>query len=173
MAEKAIDITAKMLKKRKNINSEKCKTKKIQICGGEFKNRKELLNFLREIENMTSKTNLSLSSAEKLTQLYGRQAKTIINKMSDFNMPDDQENLIRSELWFSMHFEAVLYADDFFERRSSRLFFDPQSIHQYLSILISDMKNYLHWTDIQASNEFNKMTNLLEKITSFRSKNLT
>jgi glycerol-3-phosphate dehydrogenase len=167
MSEKVIDIALRSLEKKHKIKAVQCTTESMQLSGGEFTSPETVRDFINETENKLSKIKLKNLTAEKLVRLYGRQTEIILNKLPDFGGDDDEEKLIRSELWFCIHFESVLFPEDFFERRSARLFFEPESVQKYWKIVISDMKKYLGWNDDQSIREQVKIASILKNITTF------
>ena len=62
--------------------------------------------------------------------------------------------MIRAELQFGIENEMVLNPMDFFIRRTGRLYFDIDSIRQYMSPILEDFKKAYGYDD--------------EKISSFR-----
>lgn len=80
-----------------------------------------------------------------LCSFYGKQADIIIEKLKVFNSNTSLENLIRAELWYSVHYEMVNSLNDFFIRRTGRLYFDIESIKQYKALVVKDISEYLSW----------------------------
>lgn len=97
---------------------------------------------------------------------YGKQADTILKKSKDFNTTPG-ENLIRAELWYGLQHEMVTNLEDFFVRRTGRLYFDIESIYAYQDIISQDLSLYLNWNEIQLSNEKEALQKVLGDATTY------
>lgn len=105
-----------------------------------------------------------------LATTYGKQADAIIEKMSFFLNTNPYEQLIRSEIWFSVHHEMSNSLTDFFVRRTGRLYFDIHSVHKYRSIVAEDMIKYLGWDEARLLQENQNLDVLLQDASTYYEK---
>lgn len=101
---------------------------------------------------------------------YGKQADIIIEKSKTFNSNNTLERLIRSELWYSLHFEMVNSINDFFIRRTGRLFFDIESINKFKNSIIKDMSTLLNWDTNRLLKEEEELNLAIQDATTFYDK---
>jgi len=102
-----------------------------------------------------------------LATAYGKQAEVILEKMKDFNGDAPDIALARAEVWFTVHHEMVNRADDFFVRRTGRLYFDIVSIDDIQEAVFADLQKYLGWSDERLKQEVGDMANLLFDATNY------
>jgi len=101
---------------------------------------------------------------------YGKQADIILEKSKTFSSTNALENLIRAELWYSVNFEMVNCLNDFFIRRTGRLYFDIESIHKFKSVIIKDMATLLNWDIQRLLKEEEKLNLAIQDSTTFYDK---
>ena len=142
MAQRIVDL----VEERLPATFEKCKTREISIVKDTFKDAKDVENYIQSIEVQLAKSNLEPYYSWYLVTNYGKQTNIILNKMSSFP-GDAQIALARAEAWFGIHHEMVNRLEDYFVRRSGRLYFDIKSIPTIRDIVASDMQEYLKWDD--------------------------
>ena len=107
-----------------------------------------------------------------LTTNYGTQADLILLKMIEFSdVPE--VSLARAEAWFGMHYEMVSSAEDFFVRRTGRLYFDIKSIAVIREKVMEDLKKTLEWNEERTALENKKMDELIFDATHYYDKELT
>lgn len=57
------------------------------------------------------------------------------------------ENMVQAELEYCLEEEFICHALDFYERRTSRLLFYPESVRESLDLVIDIMGNYYDWSE--------------------------
>ena len=55
--------------------------------------------------------------------------------------------MLEAELWFTMHHEMTCTPTDFFMRRTGRLFFDINSVHNYKDFILSKFATHYNWSE--------------------------
>ena len=61
--------------------------------------------------------------------------------------------LIKSEILHAIEHESALRPDDYFNRRSGRLYFNIQSVIDNLDFMVSVFKDYFQWSEEQFKSE--------------------
>lgn len=105
--------------------------------------------------------------ANYLCRYYGKQADIIIKKINDFESHNPLENLIRAEAWFGVHFEMVNSLNDFFIRRTGRLYFDIASIYKFKDSVTKDIALLLNWSSERTKKEVALLELALKDATTF------
>jgi glycerol kinase len=106
-----------------------------------------------------------------LTTTYGKEAEVILNKMKDFSDASEIA-LARAEAWFGVNFEMVNSLEDFFVRRTGRLYFDIKSIAIVRKAVVADLQNYLNWTAEHLASEQQRLDDLLFDAMNYYQKEL-
>ena len=127
MAERIVDLVAKKYKRRFEKEFEDVKTEKLVLTGGTFKNFNEVKSYTDAIYNRIAEVDFSQKDAEYLVFNYGKQTDIILKKFDEFTEENQQEKMIKAEVWFTINYEMACNTTDFFMRRTGRLFFDKPS----------------------------------------------
>jgi glycerol kinase len=78
--------------------------------------------------------------------------------------------LIRAELWYCIQHEMTNGLADFFVRRTARLYFDIDSVTQFMEIILHDCIQYLNWDEKRVALEQKTMTELIQDATVYYDK---
>lgn len=157
MAERIVDLTAK----EQGI-SKKCTTEKIVLSGGDVGGSHQLETF---IENWTKKgkeIGLSEKEARKLTRLYGSNVARvyeILETSGDEGKHYDLPASVYASLVYGIEEEMAVSPIDFFNRRTSALFFDIDFVKQHKIGVLKYMNERFHWS----KEEHDRHIELLEK----------
>jgi glycerol-3-phosphate dehydrogenase len=81
---------------------------------------------------------------------------------------DQQEKMIKAEVWFTVHYEMVNSPTDFFMRRTGRLFFDKPSVDSYKELVLTELKNYFGWDEKTTKNHQEELDKKLQLATTFK-----
>lgn len=144
MAERIIDRLLKKIKENEKISYTECRTDKIPLTGGVFKNAIEVDSYTEEVAEKLSKFDLS-EMADYLVSNYGKQTDLILEDFTKRKEKDPQVRLGLAELDFTLKYEAVYSLLDFFERRTGRLYFDIGSINLLRKPVIKQMEDFFGW----------------------------
>lgn len=162
MAERAVDLVIKRSFEERRLK--KCETDKKKLTGADFKNAKQVVAYTRLLEKQLKSCGLS-QYANYLVSNYGKQTETILNYMTQLPETKDDLALIRSELWFCIHYEMVISPVDFFVRRTGMLFFYIHRVRKYMNLLMNDFKVYFGWDDGRCNEELNKLRRAINEAT--------
>lgn len=164
MAKKAVETVIELKQERTNIKKKKkCKTKKLKYPGNSFVNYQGVKNFKTHLKK--DHTECTEKQIDYLVDLYGDQAIDILNFAESLPGKNLEVKLIRGELRFCIEKEMVMHMDDFFVRRTGRLFFDIDSVRKNLPVVARDMKYWFGWDDEKTTAQINRVEMEIEKAT--------
>lgn len=148
-----------------------CQTKTLPLTEEIFKDWKAVLDYISSLEKQVVEIGLPAHRAGYLVHNYGKQTEAILEEMKDF---DDAPEiaLARAEAWFGVNFEQVQSAEDFFVRRTGRLFFDTNSISKIRGAVIGDLQSYLKWNKKMIASENQRLDDLIYDATNYYEKEL-
>ena len=167
MAQRIVDLVLKQFSKTEKRAFKKCQTRKIALTEQPLANAKAVYAYIDELQGRAEKLGLAPYYGWYLATAYGKQAETIIEKMKDFANDTPDVALARAEVWFTVHHEMVNRADDFFIRRTGRLYFDINSIDDIQEIVFEDLQKYLGWSEDRLKKEVGDFANLLFDATNY------
>ncbi len=167
MAQRIVDL----VEKRLDTDFKDCQTEDIFLTTNSLRSAEEVKNYISNLEKTVKDQGLDAYHAWYLTTTYGKQGETILNKMKDFS--DTPEiALARAEAWFGVNFEMVNSLEDFFVRRTGRLYFDIKSIAIVREAVVADFQKYLNWTAEHLQSEQERLDNLLFDAMNYYEKEL-
>lgn len=167
MAQRIVDLVLKEFPKTEKRAFKECQTRHIALTENPLANAKAVYAYIEELQNRAKKLGLKEYYGWYLATVYGKQAETILEKMTDFANDAPNIALARAEAWFAIHHEMVQRADDFFVRRTGRLYFDIDSIDDIQEVVFEDLQKYLGWSDNRLKKEVGDMANLLFDATNY------
>lgn len=168
MAYRALEAILKAHSNNKTLSKfEESKTETITLVNPPLKSTDEVEAYQLELKNVLSTLGITDSYYSwYLSSSYGKQADFIIEKSKDFKSNNPLECLIRAELWYGIHHEMINSLNDFFVRRTGRLYFDIESIYKYKNIVVSDISEYLKWDTNKTQSEIEKLKLLIKDATT-------
>ena len=152
MAQRIVDMVNKRLPKEYG----PCLTKSIPLGTVPMKTAQEVNGYIKSLELEMNTLNLHKDDAWYLATTYGKQADLILDHMRR-NKLEGETGLIRAELWYGVHFEMVNSLEDFFVRRTGRLFFNIDSVRRVRSEITDDLAEYLNWSDEMKNSEIKRL----------------
>nr|WP_297913047.1 glycerol-3-phosphate dehydrogenase/oxidase [uncultured Allomuricauda sp.] len=156
MAERVVNRIAKKMEEEYEVTFEPCSTDKIPLCGNDFKKYKHVQKYIDEVYGRIKKDGFSKYDAWYLVTTYGKQAETILENYASLANKDAYTKMICAEAQFSIAFEMTSNPLDFFIRRTGRLYFDIDSVRDYLEPVTEEFKKAYCYDDAQIL-EFNEM----------------
>ena len=156
MAERVVNRIAKKMEEEHEVTFEPCSTDKIPLCGNDFKKYKHVQKYIDEVYGRIKKDGFSKYDAWYLVTTYGKQADTILENYASLANKDVYIKMICAEAQFSITFEMTSNPLDFFIRRTGRLYFDIDSVRDYLEPVTEEFKKAYSYDDAQIL-EFNEM----------------
>ena len=149
MAERVVDRIAKKLEEEYEVEVKECYTENIPLCGNDFKKFKHVKKYIAEIHKRIKGDGFTEHDAWFLVTNYGKQTETILEYYSERKEKDKATRLILAELEFGIAFEMVQNPMDFFIRRTGRLYFDIDSIRDYMEPILNEFKSIYEVDDAQ------------------------
>ncbi|WP_396636442.1 glycerol-3-phosphate dehydrogenase/oxidase [Maribacter sp. R77961] len=140
MAERVVDRIAKMLEEDHQKELKPCTTDKIPLCGNEFKKFKHVKKYITAIYERIQIDGFSEHDAWFLVTNYGKQTETVLELYSKRKETDNATKLILAELQFGIAYEMVQDPMDFFIRRTGRLYFDIDSVRQFMEPVLQEFQ---------------------------------
>ncbi|XRE43215.1 Aerobic glycerol-3-phosphate dehydrogenase [Tenacibaculum discolor] len=163
MAERIVDIVAKKMKRRFDVEFDSIQTEEIVLSGGPFQNYKSVKLYINQIYKRIKPFGFSEKDASYLVHNYGKQTELILDKFDELNEENIQERLLKAEVWFTIKHEMTCTPTDFFMRRTGRLFFDKPSVDSYKNLVIQEFTNRFKWdknTTLKHQQELDKKIDL-------------
>lgn len=166
MAERIVDrLTDKMEEEGRSFST--CKTDRIILTGGVFKDGKDVKKYVKTIEAKLIEWSLDPYYAEYLVSNYGRQTDEILERFSHRKEHDVEVRLALSELYFTIEKEAVHSLLDFFERRTGRVYFNIKTISKLIQPVFDAMSVNFQWTEARKQQEMTGLKHGLQVAAEF------
>jgi glycerol-3-phosphate dehydrogenase len=167
MAQRIVDLVTDQMEDEGSKDYPSCKTKSIPLTEVPFDNFQDSLEYIDTIAPRLEQYGLKPYHAWYLTTTYGRQADVIIEKIEDFRSQKPEVALARAEVWYGVLHEMVSSAEDFFVRRTGRLYFDIQTIPLVREAVMQDLQITLDWDKESMTSEQKNLDELLYDATHY------
>jgi glycerol-3-phosphate dehydrogenase len=145
MAERIVDLVAKKYVRRFDKEFSEIKTEEIVLSGGTFDDFSEVKSYTDAIYNRIAEVDFDEKDAQYLVYNYGKQTDLILKKFDELTDEDQQEKMIKAEVWFAVHHEMTCTPTDFFMRRTGRMYFDIASVLRYKKLVLKEFSSYFSW----------------------------
>jgi glycerol-3-phosphate dehydrogenase len=167
MAERIVDLVTKKHKRRFEKEFDDIKTEEIVLSGGTFKDSSEVKSYTDAIYNRIAEVDFSDKDAEYLVYNYGKQTDLILKKFDELTDENQQEKMIKAEVWFTVNYEMACTPTDFFMRRTGRLFFDKPSVDLYKNLVMTAFISHFKWGEKTAAKHLNELDEKISLASSF------
>ena len=167
MAERIVDLVGKKYKRRFEKEFDDIKTQEIVLSGGTFKDSSEVKSYTDAIYNRIAEVDFSEKDAEYLVYNYGKQTDIILKKFDELTDENQQEKMIKAEVWFTLNYEMVCTPTDFFMRRTGRLFFDKPSVDLFKNLVMTAFISHFNWDEKTAAKHLNELNEKISLASSF------
>jgi glycerol-3-phosphate dehydrogenase len=167
MAERIVDLVTKKHKRRFEKEFDDIKTEEIVLSGGTFKDSSEVKSYTDAIYNRIAEVDFSDKDAEYLVYNYGKQTDLILKKFDELTDENQQEKMIKAEVWFTVNYEMACTPTDFFMRRTGRLFFDKPSVDLYKNLVMTAFISHFKWGEKTAAKHLNELDEKISLTSSF------
>lgn len=167
MAERVVNRIAKKMEEEDGTKIPECTTDKIPLCGSDFKKYKHVKKYIEEIFNRIKEDGFTEYDAWYLVTNYGKQTEAILENYAALRNKDVYLRMIRAEVQFAIAHEMVLNPMDFFIRRTGRLYFDIDSIRNYMEPIQEEFKKAFGYNAGQLQSFKEKMEEELESHSNF------
>ncbi len=150
-------------KKHPKLSQARGKSRKHRLHKNPFKNYASFLRFKKSMLEKYALTVISEKTILHLCDTYGATAKDIIESSLQKSHQDSIHNIIEAELMHCFAHEMVLFPEDYFIRRSSRLYFDIFFMQKHLAFILDLFADYYQWTPAIKEEQTNHCLSLLEE----------
>ena len=166
MAQRIVNLVGRKMKLDK-----KCQTKHITINGGDFASAQAVNKYIEEVAQKLQPEGLGAHTAAYLVGTYGTQTKEVLLNYTTQKVENSEYNaelrLAMAELHFCLNNEAVFTLEDFFNRRTGRLYFDIQSVKTLVTPIAQEMQIQLGWTEETLQQNRISLSKLMEELETF------
>ncbi len=147
MAEKVVNLILKKMKKNKLFRRKSFSTIYTPLTDNPFSGIREVKSFNEEMNKKFNKSGIREKEVSDLVFKYGRQTTGILDRFTGYKEPDPEKKLLLAELDFSLENEMIYEPLDFLERRSSRLFFNIETVKKYYMDVLERFKGLFNWDE--------------------------
>ncbi len=147
MAERVVNRIATKMEEEDGTKVPECSTDKIPLCGSNFRKYKEVKKYISDIEERLKPEGLSTYDAWYLVTTYGVQTEAILEQYAKRQEKEASLRLILAEVQFGIAHEMVASPMDFFIRRTGRLYFDINSVREFMDPVLKEMRKILNVSD--------------------------
>lgn len=163
MAMRIIDLVQE---RNKSFAQTSCKTEEYDIHSDSFVDYSEFKQFKATLKSKYAA--LSDYDIWYMATTFGKHADLIIQdaKSRGGNL---EEDLIKAEIQYSIENESSYLPDDYFNRRSGRLYFDIHSLTKHFDLIIEEFQSYFKWDDKNLSQITEQSRRYIEEVTQIKS----
>lgn len=141
----------------------KCKTRRIKLCGGDFRRKKEVMNYKVKMSKKLLSMGLDREKGFYLVHLYGKQTEKILEILSINKF----KHLVQAEAFWCIYHEGVITLEDFFTRRTGKTLFEPTVVLEEMNHVLPIFRQYLNWELHKEQEELGKLEKKINSLTTF------
>ncbi len=149
MAERVVDMVAGQLESAEGLSYKKCFTDEITLSGGDFKHLDAIDEFTELQMMKAASEKITLGDIRNLIDRYGTNTEKIILLAQKDGKQVTPESLLFAELQYCLEEEAVTNLNDFFIRRTGKLYFEREQLTWEYPLLKNKIETLLQWSDSQ------------------------
>lgn len=164
MAERVVDL---VLDKMDDADRkfDECKTDSIPLVESPFKDYEEVKTYLTSVKERIEKLGLDSFYADYLVGNYGNQTDTILN---DIQTGKVEIELAKAELRFGIANELITLPEDFFVRRTGRLYFFKSSIDVIEEAILHEFQSAFKWKELDLERARHQLAMEVRSVTDFK-----
>lgn len=166
MAKRIVDLVQKVDDK---LQKTKCNTKRHRIHADPFESYQEFKQYYTRLWKETNLPEVTEYDCWYLTSTYGKNAEVILNNALAIPKLNTEKAIIKSEIDFLIDYESVIYPDDYFNRRSGRIYFNVESVKDNFDFIIAEFASHFNWTEIVKLEHARRCQDLIDDVTIIRS----
>ncbi len=158
MAERTVDVVEKELYKREDRPVETCATENIVLSGGDLGAEPEdyAQQLFESVSHLPMFLGLTFSQVRSLVYKYGTNADVILEHVMEKGAEEHAHypldvQLLLSELNYGVSCEMVHTINDFFIRRSGKLYFERDTLTKYADVVLQELATILDLTEEECS----------------------
>ena len=164
MAERVVDL---VLDKMDEADREfdECKTDLIPLVESPFKDYEEVKAYLTSVKERVSKLDLDSFYADYLVGNYGKQTNAILDNIQAGQI---EIELAKAELRFGIANELITLPEDFFIRRTGRLYFFKNSIDVIEEAILHEFQITFKWKELDLEKARRQLAMEVRSVTFFK-----
>jgi glycerol-3-phosphate dehydrogenase len=166
MAERVVDLVIR--KKFEDRDLPPCTTHLLALTPNRLNDVAAVAEYKKQVVARIATLGLKGEDAASLIHLYGRQTDQIIDRMMANRTADPDLDLLLAELWYLLHHEMIVKANDFFVRRTGLLYFDLPRLVKLLDPALQSMAHYLNWDIDRLREERSSMEEIIQQTLLFK-----
>lgn len=167
MAEKIVNLVCKQLRNEENRIFPNVSTKKIKLTSDAFQSNSEVVKYIENLSETISNEKVDDYYAWYLVTNYGKAGAAILEDIKQTDDAISEENLLKAEVRFCIENEMIETAEDFFVRRTGRLYFNIGSVQRHFENIIHYLGDKLNWDENRKKNEKQHMDILIQDATTY------
>ncbi len=167
MSEKVVDLVTEMLEKDGSKNYPHAKTKTIGLTNQPFTSNQEVSDFIEKLSKEFKSEGIDPYYAWYIVTTYGKDCLDIIEEAKGANRTISEEELILAELNHCIQEELTVTVEDFFVRRTGRLYFNIQSVIDYREKVMEVMTEKFEWLPKRVQEETDNLNLLIQDATTY------
>ncbi|WP_102692586.1 glycerol-3-phosphate dehydrogenase/oxidase [Rummeliibacillus pycnus] len=146
MAEKVVD---KIVSRKQFKKVGPCVTAELSLSGAKGINSQNFVAYVHYKAQEGTRYGLTYDEAYHLVRTYGTNVDHLFAIIHTLDVQEGEQQLpvdLHAQLIYAMQYEMAYTPADFFVRRSSRMFFNINSVKKYKQPVIRLMSKYLHYS---------------------------
>jgi glycerol-3-phosphate dehydrogenase len=167
MAERIVD---KVIKRIDFKGAKSCQTATLPIFGSNFDSSEEISQLIIDLTSANKSLDIGVTQIKEWVYRYGTETIKIIDNYKTLFEKNGHSAtyLIIAELKYSIENESTLKLEDFYIRRSAKLYFDAPQLKSCLDEAASLLQKQLHYTDDEIQEQKEVLLNYLNQSTQFK-----
>ncbi|MEL7001758.1 MAG: FAD-dependent oxidoreductase, partial [Bacteroidota bacterium] len=167
MAERIVDLVGKRIRKEEDRNIKDCFTNKIPLTDSGFDGEKDVKAYRKGLSKQFESYGLEKGDVRYLVANYGKQCDIIFDYFKSIEEQDVRLRMLKAECKFCVEHELTHTLEDFYSRRTGRLYFDIESAEKYFKEIADVMKGYFNWTEERLQKEIKEMGQAIHEASNF------
>ncbi|MFD2705014.1 glycerol-3-phosphate dehydrogenase/oxidase [Salibacterium lacus] len=165
MAERVLAYAAK----RKNLKLSSSRTDDIALSGGHFTSEEDITAYIHGLTRSYDHLKLTFEEVEEYVFRYGSNTEALLQQIDSVRHLYEHP-VIRNtagEAIYTVKGEMAASLEDFYDRRTSYLLFQPEKVTKTLEAVSSAMEDVLGWDPLSTEREKERIRYLLQKTVTF------
>ncbi|MGX9133748.1 glycerol-3-phosphate dehydrogenase/oxidase [Rummeliibacillus sp. JY-2-4R] len=166
MAENVVD---QIISQQKFKKAGPCITASLSLSGAKDLNPQNFESYLQYKAKEGTTYGLTRDEAYQLVHLYGTNIDDVYRIISTLDLRENQQLplALHAQLLYAIQYEMAYTPSDFFVRRSSKMFFDIDSVKKYKDKVVQYMSDYLQYTYVEKQQYQNELEELIYDASRF------
>jgi glycerol-3-phosphate dehydrogenase len=167
MAERVVDLVARRFEVEEELEFRKVQTESITLTREPFANYKAVQRYIDQVHSIMKPEGFDRADATTLVHNFGHDAEMILDRYAELSDKDKDIRLAKAELWYTVNYEMVAMALDFFERRTGKMYFEVPAIEKIKIPILDEMAKMLDWSDSFKNEQLELVEQKLHDVRNF------